>query len=422
MVSSDYKLFGSLLVLDDDKSVGATIQAIAENAGMECRVTTDPTEFFQLEAEWQPSHIALDLIMPDMDGVEVLAKLSSRGCTANMVITSGVSRRVLEAAGRSAMEHGLAISGVLPKPFSPAQLRTLLARNCTFNQGKKRSSRDGIAFIPDQRSLIDALRRRQIGMVFQPKVACVDGQLAGFEALARWHHPEHGLLGPDLFIPIAESSGLIDELTSQIIEQALKWYGSNFSSDKLDLASGVSNVLSPGLTLSVNISAKTLDNFTFVDRVVELCTLHHVSNTRLIFELTESSAMADPVASLDLLTRLRMKGFQLSIDDFGTGFSSMKQLVRLPFSEIKVDKSFVMTAMSSQESRSVIRSIVELGDSLGLKSVAEGVEDAETLAFLREVGCDMAQGYYIGRPMSGENTLKWISSRTDQMRQVVTAE
>lgn len=420
MVSTDHKLSGSLLVLDDDKSVGATIQAIAETAGMECRVTTDPSEFFQLESEWQPTHIALDLIMPDMDGVEVLAELSSRGCTASVIITSGVNGHVLDAAGRSAAEHGLTISGVLPKPFSPAQLRALLAKNSTFKQGNRRRSKGRIAFIPDQRTLKDALHRRQIGVVFQPKVTCVDGQLAGFEALARWHHPEHGLLGPDLFIPIVESSGLIDELTAQIIGQALKWYGSNFSNNKL--AASVSDALSLDLTLSVNISAKTLDNFTFVERAVELCTFYHVSNTRLIFELTESSAMADPVASLDLLTRLRMKGFQLSIDDFGTGFSSMKQLVRLPFSEIKVDKSFVMTAMSSQESRSVIRSIVELGDSLGLKSVAEGVEDAETLAFLREVGCDMAQGYYIGRPMSGENMLKWISSWTDQMQLVATAE
>jgi len=421
MVSIDYKLSGSLLVLDDDKNVGATIRAIAETAGMECRVTTDPAEFFQLESEWQPTHIALDLIMPDMDGVEVLAELSSRGCTANVIITSGVSGRVLDAAGRSAAEHGLAIAGVLPKPFSPAQLRALLAKNSMFKRGNRCRSQGKIAFIPDQHTLKDALHRRQIGVALQPKVSCVDGQLAGFEALARWRHPEHGLLGPDLFIPIAESSGLIDELTAQIIEQALKWYGSNFSDDKLNPATTVSNALSPGLTLSVNISAKTLDNFTFVDRAVELCAFHHVSNTRLIFELTESSTMADPVASLDLLTRLRMKGFQLSIDDFGTGFSSMIQLVRLPFSEIKVDKSFVMTAMSSQESRSVIRSIVELGNSLGLKSVAEGVEDAETLAFLREVGCDLAQGYYIGRPLPGEDMLKWVASWADQMRGQRTA-
>jgi len=133
---------------------------------------------------------------------------------------------------------------------------------------------------------------------------------------------------------------------------------------------------------------------------------------RLIFELTETSAMEDPVASLSLLTRLRMKGFQLSLDDFGTGYSSMLQLVRLPFSEIKVDRSFVMTAARSQESRTVIRSVVDLGRSLGLKSTAEGVEDAQTLGYLNEVGCDLAQGYFIARPMPAEQAAAWAKLRS----------
>src|SRR5690606_7193943 len=134
---------------------------------------------------------------------------------------------------------------------------------------------------------------------------------------------------------------------------------------------------------------------------------HGLTPEHLVLELTETSAMQDPVASLDMLTRLRMKGFQLSIDDFGTGYSSMVQLVRLPFSEIKLDKSFVMTARKSQESRTVIKSIVDLGKSLGLKSTAEGIEDDETLSYLREIGCDAAQGYLIARPLAAEQAIRW---------------
>jgi len=148
-----------------------------------------------------------------------------------------------------------------------------------------------------------------------------------------------------------------------------------------------------------------------VERIVDRCAARHIAPERLIFELTETSAMEDPIASLDLLTRLRMKGFQLSIDDFGTGYSSMLQLVRLPFSEIKVDKSFVMTANRSAESRTVVRSIIELGHSLGLRATAEGVEDADTLAYLKSLACDLAQGFLIARPMSGADACKWNPAR-----------
>jgi EAL domain-containing protein (putative c-di-GMP-specific phosphodiesterase class I) len=153
-------------------------------------------------------------------------------------------------------------------------------------------------------------------------------------------------------------------------------------------------------------------DFQLGDFASGLCRELTIDPGRVIFELTESSAMTDPVAALNLLTRVRMKGFQLSIDDFGTGYSSMVQLVRLPFSEIKVDKSFVMAAAQSQEARTVTKSIVDLGHSLGLIVTAEGVEDALTLEFLNTIGCNLAQGYFIGRPMPGAAVNDWITKRS----------
>ena len=168
---------------------------------------------------------------------------------------------------------------------------------------------------------------------------------------------------------------------------------------------------SSDLTMSINISARNLKDTRLADRLSDLCGRLGVDTGRVILELTETCAMEDPVASLALLTRFRMKHFHLSIDDFGTGYSSMIQLVRLPFSEMKVDKSFVINATQSLESRTVIKSIVDLGHSLGLTVTAEGVEDAGAVKFLEDIGCDLAQGYYLGRPMPGDRIASWIAHR-----------
>jgi len=164
------------------------------------------------------------------------------------------------------------------------------------------------------------------------------------------------------------------------------------------------------LTLSVNISASSLSHLDLFERLDDYCQSMGIAPERIIFELTETCAMEDPVSSLDILTRLRMKGFHLSIDDFGTGFSSMLQLARLPFSEIKIDKSFVMTAAESKESRTVIKTIIDLGHGLGLYTSAEGIESKETLEYLRSIGCDLAQGYAIARPMTGDAVIDWLRS------------
>lgn len=409
-----------LLVLDDDPITGAAIQYVAEFAGLEVQFTSDPERFFDLLHEWQPTHITLDLVMPTMDGLQVMAKLAKLICQAKIIITSGVSSRVLDAARRSAAEHGLDIAGVLPKPFSPAQLIEMLAEQSMVSAPPlslvaNPVSAAALALEFTVADLRQALDRREFELVYQPQVLCATGALAGFEALVRWVHPTYGLLLPGHFIPLAESCDLIAPLTEQVIEQALAWFAPLCAETRLGEPRPEDNLSAKTgdrLMLSVNISARTLSNGALFERIQERCQAQRVDPTRLLFELTETSAMDDPVASLDLLTRLRMIGFHLSIDDFGTGFSSMLQLVRLPFSEIKVDKSFVMTAMSSQESRTVVKSIVDLGHSLGLRCTAEGVEDAETLDYLTEIGCDLAQGYYIARPMASKDLWPWLAVRS----------
>lgn len=383
-----------LLIVDDDELVGRTIELIAKREGFDVRVTCNPDRFLDLIGEWRPNIVAIDLVMPGMDGVQVLAELAKRSFSECVIITSGVGHRVLDAAGRSAREHGLHISGVLPKPFNREDVTTLLNRCGIDGESLADEQHPGKPNAPsvDMETLRTALEKRQFFLEYQPKVNCKDGSLAGLEALVRWKHPEGRVVYPDLFIEQLEEWDMMAELTRQVMDMGLAWFS------RLRLPEGEESPL----MLSLNISARCLEDEELVDRLAEPCRQHDVDPSRVIFELTETSAMRDPLRSLEMLTRLRVMGFQLSIDDFGTGYSSMLQLVRLPFSEIKVDKSFVMSAETSEESRNVVRSIVELGKSLGIMTTAEGIESKWALDFLRSIGCDFCQGYFISRPVDGD--------------------
>jgi EAL domain-containing protein (putative c-di-GMP-specific phosphodiesterase class I) len=388
-----------ILILDDDSAVGQTIQWIAESLGFDAEFVTHPREFFERLGQMCPDVITIDLVMPELDGLEIMRLLADRKCRAKIVISSGMGTRVLDAAQRSASEHGLSIAGVISKPISSEALRSVIGDggDCSQLAPVEDPSPDQDEFEITKSDFEKALDCREFEVVYQPKIACKSGALAGFEALARWNHPLRGTIMPARFIPLAEKTGLIDALTRQIFDQSLTWFAQSFPESDLKL--------------SLNISAKSLVDIHMADNLSSLCLRNQVAPERIVLELTESSAMVDPVLSLDLITRLRVKGFQLSIDDFGTGFSSMVQLVRLPFSEIKVDRSFVMRAQQSQESRSVIKSIIDLGHSLDLLVTAEGVEDQATLEYLNSMACDLAQGYLIARPMRGEVVRNWVEQR-----------
>jgi len=387
-----------LLILDDDPAVGETIAMAARAAGFEAEITTESSAFFEKVESWSPTHIALDLVMPGMDGIEVVRQLAQRGCEAALILTSGVGRRTLEAAERSVREHGLCLAGTLPKPFRARALNELLngSAKAPAPAAKPADIPADSDSGPNEAELAAAIEGRTLRLAFQPKVAARSGSAAGFEVLVRWPHPRLGLLPPCDFIGLAERSDLIDGLTRLVAELAFEWFGTLPARRNL--------------TLSLNLSARSLNDLAFADWLAERCEAMSVLPDSVILELTETSAMTDQTQALDLMLRLRMKGFHLSIDDFGTGYSSMVQLARLPFTEIKVDKSFVMTTSGSAESRTIVRSIVELGHALGLRVVAEGVEDEGTVAYLRTLGCDLLQGFGIARPMWGEDAVTWLAA------------
>ncbi|HMI41435.1 MAG TPA: EAL domain-containing protein [Sphingomicrobium sp.] len=248
--------------------------------------------------------------------------------------------------------------------------------------------------------LLDGLERALINhrlhMVYQPKISLADGNLVRVEALVRWTDPEHGAVPPSRFVPLAERHGLIDPLTQwglrTTLRQWLKWCGEGIDTH-----------------IAFNISALSLEALDFPDLVERMCRALEVPTDRLVLELTEG-ATQPLIKLMDTLTRFRIKGIGLAIDDFGTGYSTLMQLRQLPFTEVKIDRFFVDDATTSNESRLIVKTIIDLAHGLGLTVTAEGVETADQLLLLRELGCDVAQGYLIATPLEPGDLKDWQES------------
>jgi EAL domain-containing protein (putative c-di-GMP-specific phosphodiesterase class I) len=242
-------------------------------------------------------------------------------------------------------------------------------------------------------SLQQALEDQRLRMVYQPKVTLREGKLERVEALVRWEDPELGTVEPSRFVPLAEQHGLIDDLTHwglrTILRQWLDW-----REEGIDTC------------IALNISALSLQHLDFPDLVERMCRVLEVPTDRLVLELTEG-ATQPLIKLMDTLTRFRIKGIGLAIDDFGTGYSSLMQLRHLPFTEVKIDQAFVADIDRSRDCRLIIQAIVDLAHALGLRATAEGVETIDQLRLIRELGCDLAQGYLIARPLEPEALGPW---------------
>lgn len=381
-----------LLILEDDPVIGSIIATLAREIGMQARITDNAASFFESLTVWLPTHVSVDLMMPGVDGVEILAGLAQRCCRAGILIVSGVDPRVLASAMCVANEHDLPVLGTLHKPFAHGELKALLSLRAFPNASAPvllQMADTG----PDDRQR--ALAQREFVLHYQPKIDLRSGTVVGFEALARWLHPAHGLLAPDVFIGPMEEDGSIVKLSVQVLEQALAWLG------------GACAALDPPPSIAVNLSARDIADPALAGRLADLARRHRVDPSRVIVEITETNAMRDPRTALATVTRLRVLGFRVALDDFGTGYSSMAHLARLPLSSLKVDKSFVQSMATSTESRKIVEAIIRLGDSLGLELVAEGVESRETAEQLRDMGCHQIQGYLVAPALPDVAIANW---------------
>ena len=249
-----------------------------------------------------------------------------------------------------------------------------------------------------------AIRQNELVLNYQPKVTFTPPHIAGVEALLRWNHPQHGLVTPDVFIPLAEQTGIIEPLTGWVLDAALQQY-------REWLEAGLD------IPVSVNLSPVTLHDRSFSDQIARLLEKWRVPARGLVLEITESAIISDVARATETVDKLHEMGVRISIDDFGTGYSSLAYIRRLRVSEIKVDKSFVLNMREINDDAVIVRSIVDLGRNLGLSVVAEGIEDIETWKLLEDLQCTEAQGYFISRPMDAASLKQWTEESAYGNRQ-----
>jgi EAL domain-containing protein (putative c-di-GMP-specific phosphodiesterase class I) len=376
-----------LVVLDDEPLFRDFVCRVAQACGFETFDTGSPGIFESDIRRERPLAIIIDLMMPDVDGVELLRNLSEELAGIPILIASGLDSRLLDTALRLGEARGLTMAGTIQKPIRPAALREILEKIA------------GPETMPTEGRLVEAIGKREFEVYYQPYLDLHSRRIVGAEALIRWPSPDRGHVPPGVFIPLAEQSTLIDRITSFVLteatSQAARWRGHE-----------------PPLDISINLSAKNIRDLKFPDQVLAICRQHDMEPSRIVFELTETATMQDAVLMMDVATRLRLKGFRLAIDDFGTGYSSLSQLRRLPFSEMKIDLTFVSTMLSSRDSEVIVKTIINMAHNLGMRAIAEGVENMATLERLIDMGCDIAQGFLIARPMPADELGRFLASHT----------
>ena len=382
-----------VLVLDDDPFMLKLLGHMLADLGFTSVTTYDngaaALECFNTHVN-PPNLILLDLQMPEMDGIEFVRKLVEHNYTGNLILVSGEDERVLQMAEKLIQAHRITVLGHLNKPVLLARLIELMEKSVRMHAAPQATKH---AYSADElRTAIDA---GELVNYYQPKVAVTTGAFVGVEALVRWRHPVDGMVYPDQFISIAENHGLIDDLTRVVLKDAM-------AQSKAWQQAGLR------LRVAVNVSMDNLSSVTFADFVAGAATAAGVAPQDIVLEVTESRLMLDKRAPLEVLTRLRLKRFRLSIDDFGTGHSSLTQLRDIPFDELKIDQSFVRGAWHDDTARAIYDASLNLGKQLGMTVVAEGVEDRDDWDFVRRTKCDLAQGFFIGRPMPADDLPGWI--------------
>ncbi|HIF39596.1 MAG TPA: EAL domain-containing response regulator [Planctomycetes bacterium] len=374
-----------LLIVDDDERICRLIEKVADKMHIVSECVNEASNAHVFDVRGRTGLVLLDLNMPEVDGVEVLRRLAAAGCEAEVCLMSGTAKEVLESARRLGDELGLAMIEPASKPMELTILQGLLRPLQVATKSRN----------PTADELAVALECGEMDVHFQPKVSLSTGKTTGYEALARWHSSLLGDVPPSTFIPLAVEAGLMGELTRVVVQKSLAsiepWWGD--------------------ASLCVNYSPVLFEDLEYPDRLEQWTRAAGIDPDRVMLEITESEAMRDPVRYIDILVRFRLKGFHLSIDDFGTGFSSMQHLYELPFEELKIDRSFISKLKDDADARVIVKAMVELARGLGLHSLAEGVEDAETAKILQAIGCQGVQGYHYTRALPVEALCAWETQR-----------
>lgn len=385
----------SVMVVEDDAFQRRMLVRILNDMGVK-KIDQAPegeTALKMLLDRLDPIDIVIsDLDMPHMDGMELIRHLGEQQTVGSVIVTSGLDATLINSVETMARAYGIDLLGGIEKPVTQPKLGRLLKR--FLLDGAFREVHD-----PTPQISIDEICRGMESFEFQPyyqpKVDIASGKVVGAEALARWIHPQHGVIAPAKFIPQMEDANLVDDLTWTLLAGAathcrrLREYGFD-------------------MTVAVNLSLRTLTNTGIAEQVVDILRCAQLDPHHIVLEVTETAAISNVGHVLENLARLRMKGFGLSIDDYGTGYSSMQQLSRIPFTELKIDRAFVADAARQERLKVMVSASLDMTRKLGLKSVAEGVESRTDWELLSRLKCDIAQGYFIAKPMTYEALCDWV--------------
>ena len=376
-------------VLEDDAAILEIVGRACDSEGVPAHLHNEVEPFFELKYYPAGSLILLDLTLGDTNGVEVLRKLAERRCSAAICLMTGVDLRVAHTIERLGKAYGLNMVGLLPKPFGFHQLvGTIRGGGPTGKEGRKRRQ----SF---DEELHCAIWQDQLRLHYQPLTKLATGGVLGCEALVRWQHPQRGLLGPGEFLPLAEETQLVIPMTHWVLDEALRqvavWQKAGIN-----------------LGVSVNLPAAMLSDLRFPRVLERLLARHGVGGSTLTVEITEAEATRDQVSAMDVLARLRLMHVAISIDDFGTGHSSMIKLWQFPYSELKIDRSFVQDVHIDREAAMLTETAIGMAHRIGMRVVAEGVETEAVKDWLVARHCDIAQGYYASPPLPPDDFVAWI--------------
>lgn len=386
----------SVLIIDDSRAVRELLSAMLLDLGVRRVLEADSgaAALEQLGKTRQPVDVVFcDLAMPGLDGVQTLRGLAARHTDAGIALLSGLEPKLMGTVATMAQQMGLNVLGCLRKPWKQADVQIILE---SWRRLQRPAASHDVAITPEE--LDEAMHNDRLDVFYQPKIRMSDGKLQGVEALARLHHPAYGLIEPDAFIGVAEASGRITQLTLVVLEKAIQQAGL-WAQANLDLG------------IAVNLSALAIRRLDLPDIIANLALDAALPNDRITLELTETQLGGGP-EMLHIVSRFRLYDFGLAIDDYGTGQSSLKRLKHLPFTEIKIDKSFVQGAAHDEDLRCILESSISLGQRLRLEVVAEGVETRADWDVLTDLGCDMAQGFLAARPLPARELPFWIENWT----------
>jgi EAL domain-containing protein (putative c-di-GMP-specific phosphodiesterase class I)/AmiR/NasT family two-component response regulator len=383
------------LVIDDDDLVRRSLTRLLTSMQVEVSQAGDGFAAVQaIESNAPFDVIFCDLQMPGRDGVQTLRDLAERKVASGLVLLSGHAADIVVSAANTAKHHGLNVLGHLQKPFDRDKIKILLEAASKPQAAVARGVE--IRRQPlTKEDLRQGLEAKEFTIVLQPKVNPSTGIIDGSEALVRWTHSKHGMISPVEFIPLAEESELIDELTEAVMDRAVAGYN-------LIRKAGFA------FPIAVNLSTRSMSRLDLADRLLQMVKEGGATSDGFIFEVTESRLADNITAFMETATRLRLMGFKLSIDDFGTGFSTMEQVGRLPVSELKIDRAFVAGTPNNPTTRHILEASLQLGRSLSLKCVCEGVETEEEWDLVRRLGADTVQGYFIAKPMDTHTFVGWV--------------